>query len=207
MQLNNQKKIDINQSSQSIVYISQDESFGRYDSIYKSLALQADTALDNLGLKTQEMTKILEELLETYSLTFFDDIYKYDKKYKNELDIRKKKDIALKILKRKKAIDCSGGQRKIISILSGLIKALVINVDIIVLDEPLNHLDHKNKLNIVNMLTDIRKEKETNDKITMIIISHCLVFPFINDNDCTQYKINNNELNEILTPKIYHNCL
>lgn len=70
---------------------------------------------------------------------------------------------------RKNGENLSGGQKQIISIL----RALVVDSDIIILDEPFNHLDKETKDKLINFL-----EKYKN---TIIIVSHQNIYSDYNE--------------------------
>lgn len=206
---NSGEELSSDNAQLSLVYISQDEYFGRFDSVVNALYLPTETALQRLSglMSADEKRKKYSEakgLCEEYAIKYFADLYKYDKKYKEARDSEKDR-IVLNILRKKKARDCSGGQKKMLSVLSRLIKCVVMNVDLLVLDEPLNHLDHKNKQVINNILCDILTQKPL---LSAIIVSHCLVFDFIADERCKQYYIDPRSKQLQLQPnKVFHDCL
>lgn len=215
LSLNNQNESDPHDLLLGYTYIEQEESFRKKDSVIKSLGIIGLVALkhvkndfNNLN-EYEDKLKMLDHLVKNYSLEYFEDIYKYDDKYMNCDDKKEKEEIAFRILNKKKAIDCSGGQKKLISLLASLIKAQLLKTDLIVLDEPFNHLDHKNKIKIRDLITNIKNERKgESNPVTLIIVSHCLIFDFIKETDCFQYKIKDHKLVAISeNEKIFHNCL
>lgn len=84
----------------------------------------------------------------------------------------------------------SGGQKKIVHIVREIVKNS--KAYYFLLDEPLNNLDTKNITAISNLIRKI-----SNDKL-VIIVSHCKIFPFINN----EMRIINGNLE-----KCDYNCL
>ena len=62
-----------------------------------------------------------------------------------------------------------------LSVLSGIIKAKVCESSIIIMDEPLNNLDGKNKYYLNKIFSEFR-----NENVAMLIITHCQIFDGIN---------------------------
>lgn len=73
--------------------------------------------------------------------------------------------------------DLSGGQKKIIHIISKIIKAELFDAKVLLMDEPLNNLDIKNKILLNNLIEHLRND---NPDVVILIITHCLVFQNIN---------------------------
>lgn len=71
----------------------------------------------------------------------------------------------------------SGGQQKMINVLSGIIKAEICGLRLMVMDEPLNNLDGKNKKILNDIIQNLRN---TNKDIAIIVITHCQIFDGIN---------------------------
>lgn len=69
----------------------------------------------------------------------------------------------------------SGGQQKMINVLAGVIKAEVCGLKLVVMDEPLNNLDGKNKYILNNLITDLRKKD-----VAILAITHCQIFDGVN---------------------------
>lgn len=212
--LNDSESVDICDVILGFTYIEQEEVFRKSDSVIKCLEIVSEVALKHVKhlLSNDDYVKklnTLNEMVSDYALEYFEDLYKYNDRYLNCDSNAEKKDIAIRILKKKNANDCSGGQKKLVSILAGLIKAQILETDIIAMDEPFNHLDHKNKVKIRNLITDIKNNrKNTRKPVTLFIVSHCLIFDFINDDDCQQYIIKNTCTEKLPNDKkIFHSCL
>lgn len=69
----------------------------------------------------------------------------------------------------------SGGQQKMINVLAGIIKAKVCGLKLIVMDEPLNNLDGRNKDILNTLIKELRAEG-----VAVIAITHCQIFDGIN---------------------------
>ena len=81
----------------------------------------------------------------------------------------------------KKATQFSGGQQKMLNLISGLIKAEVIGAKLILMDEPLNNLDAKNKAIFSAIIAKLRRRRrEEGDPIAIMAITHCQIFEGIN---------------------------
>lgn len=76
----------------------------------------------------------------------------------------------------KRATAFSGGQQKMLNLLGGLIKAEVIGSHLILMDEPLNNLDGKNKAIFREVMRDMRLR----NPIAVVAITHCQIFDGIN---------------------------
>ena len=218
MNLNSSHKfsIDISSFSQNIVeyhksisYLDQHVSFLSRDSVLdavKRFALVALYECRRFYSKTDYRDKLyeIECLSEKYAFDYLVDIYQNSEKYYKSID---KKKTAISILKQVKADNCSYGQQKLISILASIIKAIVLECDILALDEPLNHLDPNNKAYIVKLLSDLieTRNKEGNP-LTIFIVSHCLVFPFIKLPNAYVYRIQDKKL-VMNSEKLFYPCL
>ncbi len=82
---------------------------------------------------------------------------------------------SFRVFKTKGVKTWSGGQQKMINVLAGVIKAKVCGLRLIVMDEPLNNLDGRNK-DILNTLVKELRE----DGVAVIAITHCQIFDRIN---------------------------
>ena len=76
----------------------------------------------------------------------------------------------------KPATAFSGGQQKMLNLLGGLIKAEVLGSRLILMDEPLNNLDGKNKAIFREVMRDMRAR----NPIAVVAITHCQIFDGIN---------------------------
>lgn len=198
---------------QAISYLGQDDIFNSLDNVIEAIARHAQAALlesqkDIDKVKFTAKQDFIKQRSQTLALQYLKELYMYEKRYYESSETVKDK-IALKILKKKPAHSCSFGQQKMISILANFLKSEVMESDLIVMDEPLNHLDAKNKIEVVKLLSQyIVARQQKNNPVTLIMISHCLVFPFINNGKCHQYQIIDNELIPVPEDKkIFINCL
>lgn len=147
-----------------ISYIGQEENFLTADSAYSFIynsckyALAYDKKLSATEKKARlaEVDKLIFEYYEKYLAASFQ-----CKNYKT--------------FKNKNARKWSGGQQKMINVLAGVIKAKVCGLKLLVMDEPLNNLDGKNKFILNNLISDLRKQE-----IAIIAITHCQVFNGVN---------------------------
>jgi ABC-type cobalamin/Fe3+-siderophores transport system ATPase subunit len=147
-----------------VSYIGQEERFQSSDSAYSfiynccKLALSYDKTLSlkQRREKLEEIDKIIFEYYEKYLESSF--------KCKN-----------YKIFKNKNVRFWSGGQQKMINVLAGIIKAKVCGLKLMVMDEPLNNLDGRNKDILNNLIADLRSQE-----IAIIAITHCQIFGGVN---------------------------
>lgn len=79
--------------------------------------------------------------------------------------------------KTEKIARLSGGQQKMVSALAGIIKAEICGLRLLIMDEPLNNLDGKNKYVLSCIIDKLRKN---NTELAIIVITHCQVFDGIN---------------------------
>lgn len=82
---------------------------------------------------------------------------------------------SFKAFKTKGVRTWSGGQQKMINVLAGIIKAKACGLRLIVMDEPLNNLDGRNK----DILNTLVKELRAGG-VAVIAITHCQIFDGIN---------------------------
>ncbi len=162
------KEYDDNQAAalrRDIVYIKQEDTFIQWHSAYNALFSMAEAAISEKYKKENKATYIqklsaIHSLIEEY---FNDHIQKnFDLK-----DFRE--------FKRKRVNSFSGGQRKLLNVLSGFIKARVCDSPLIIMDEPLNNLDGKNKACLNKMISQFK-----NDHTAILVITHCQIFEGIN---------------------------
>lgn len=149
--------------NRQIVDITQEDYFDK-ETVYVALGQSAIRAIENetkLAYCRKELLKKVSERIEYYYNTYL------KKCFSNE---------SLNRMRFKKVTSLSGGQRKMVQVLAGLIKAEVIKSNLILMDEPLNNLDSMFKLLINDVLADLRKKQD----IAIMIITHCHVFREIN---------------------------
>lgn len=88
--------------------------------------------------------------------------------YLKKFDLSHKKHTKLKN-------NVSYGEGKIVHLITRLLKLDVC--DVLLLDEPLNHLSFQNSKKFNDVINDLIKEK---DKLTIIMVSHCKAINFVN---------------------------
>lgn len=98
---------------------------------------------------------------------------------------------------KKRVKQLSGGQKKYLRILQSLERCESSSVRLIILDEPINHLDAYHIASLSNMILRIL---EQNKGLSVLISSHCHAFPFISK----AYEIVNSKL--IHQSYRYFNC-
>ncbi len=145
-----------------IVYIGQEERFLSWHSSYDALYSQAEIAVNEKYSGQTRSRKLFEihKLIEGYFNDYIREIFKC-------------KDF--KEFRKRKVTSFSGGQMKMLSVLSGIIKAKVCESSLIIMDEPLNNLDGKNKYYLNKIFSEFRSES-----VAMLIITHCQIFDGIN---------------------------
>lgn len=146
-----------------ISYIGQDERFQTSDSAYSFIYNSCRYALKSSRKLSPKDSK---ELLKSVG----DVIYGYYEKY---LSSSFKGSYAT--FKRKKVHSWSGGQQKMINVLAGIIKAKLCGLKLVVMDEPLNNLDGRNKFILNSLIADLRKQD-----IAVLAITHCQIFDGVN---------------------------
>lgn len=145
-----------------IVYIGQEERFLSYHSAYDALCFSAETAVREKYSRGER----LERLSRVHSLAreYFDGYLGESLKCKD-----------LKELKKRKVTSFSGGQMKMLSCFAGMIKAAVCESKLIIMDEPLNNLDGKNKYYLNKLVSRL-----LNGSTAILIVTHCQIFDGIN---------------------------
>jgi ABC-type multidrug transport system ATPase subunit len=71
---------------------------------------------------------------------------------------------------------CSGGQRKMLQLYAAFIKIELLHTPILILDEPLNDLDYKNKALVNNEIQRLRESQS----LCIFMVTHCPVIFGIN---------------------------
>ncbi|MBQ8214235.1 MAG: ATP-binding cassette domain-containing protein [Clostridia bacterium] len=148
----------------AVAFIDQEDRFLSSDSAYSYIYNTCKIALDyNRALTAKQKKEMLKKvdamILECYEKHLKDSfLCKSYKSFKNK-NIR----------------TWSGGQQKMISILAGIIKAKVCDLRLLVMDEPLNNLDGKNKSILNKLLSELRQ-----GNIAVIAITHCQIFDGVN---------------------------
>ena len=147
-----------------VSYIGQEEKFLTFDSAYSFIYNYCKHALSydkTVPLKEKrERLKSVDEIIHEY----------YDKYLAASFQCKN-----YRTFKAKNVHSWSGGQQKMINVLAGLIKAEVLGLKLIVMDEPLNNLDGRNKDILNYLITDIRKRD-----VAVMAITHCQIFDGVN---------------------------
>lgn len=147
----------------SVSYIGQEERFLSRDSAYSyiyeccrlTLSYQKLTAAERAE-KLKEVDRRISEYYEKYLAVSF--------RCKN-----------YKTFKNKNVHAWSGGQQKMINVLAGVIKAEVCGLKLLIMDEPLNNLDGRNKDILNKLLKELRSRP-----IAVLAVTHCQIFDGIN---------------------------
>lgn len=156
-----------------IVEIKQMDESESWISAYASIYDQTNYALQKMFSEEETekrriyLIKLIQEFFEGYQLDNGDRLALRDVLG----------GISEKDFKRKKLKSYSGGQQKMVQIIAGFIKAIIIDSPLMIIDEPANNLDGKNKYYLNQLFKFLRKE---NKDLCIVMISHCHVFDDIN---------------------------
>lgn len=155
--------VEIKQMDESESWIS------AYASIYDqtNYALQKMFSLEEIEKRRKKLIELIKEFYDGYQLDNGDSV-----SLKDVLGGISERDF-----KRKKLKSYSGGQQKMVQIIAGFIKAIIIESPFMIIDEPANNLDGKNKYYLNRLFKILRKE---NQNLSIVMISHCHVFDDIN---------------------------
>ena len=148
----------------AVSYIGQEESFLSSDSAYSYIYNTCKIALDydrrmTAAEKRERLRAVdgaISEYYEKYLASSF--LCKNYKTFKN-----------------KSVRAWSGGQQKMINVLAGIIKAKICGLSLVVMDEPLNNLDGRNKDILNKLIRDLRE-----GEVAIIAITHCQIFDGVN---------------------------
>ncbi len=148
----------------AISYIGQEERFLSSDSAYSYIYNACKIALDydrtmtaaQKRQKLSEVDGVIRDYYEKYLASSF--LCKNYKTFKN-----------------KNVRAWSGGQQKMINVLAGIIKAKVCGLRLVVMDEPLNNLDGRNKDILNKLIADLRR-----GDVAIMAITHCQIFDGVN---------------------------
>lgn len=147
-----------------VSYIGQEEIFKTGSTAYSTIYDYCKTAINENKSLTKPQKKQLLTLTQ-------DTIKEYFEKY-----LQKSFECpSFKVFKNKPTKTWSGGQQKMINVLSGVIKAKVCNLKLLVMDEPLNNLDGRNKDILNTLVKELRAQG-----VAVIAITHCQIFDGIN---------------------------
>lgn len=148
----------------SVVYIGQDDRFESWASGYAAMFNPAARAVDNDRALTSAQKKEKRRQIDGAVRAIFRD-------YIAENFVCSD----FKTFKRKSVHAWSGGQQKMLHVLAGVVKAKVCGVRLMVLDEPLNNLDGKNKYYLNKVFSELR-----GGDTAILLITHCQIFDGIN---------------------------
>lgn len=154
---------DISVIRSKIDFIDQDDYVIDRIKVLENLMLPSMIYANEFLKKDKEEYKMKIEQLEKLVDSYFDD---------GTISF-----ITKQQAKKKKYRELSGGQKKIIHVISRIIKAQLFGAKILLMDEPLNNLDIYNKILLNQLIEKLRKE---NPDVVILIITHCLVFKNIN---------------------------
>ena len=144
-----------------IVIIDQKDDYEKSDSGYDVLIRKSEIAIKNEFDRAiqknllKQMRKRSEELFNEY---LKDDLH-----------------CGFKEFTLRKVSSWSGGQIKMIHILSGILKAELMKSRLLLMDEPLNNLDKEYKLKVNRLLQGLMATR-----MAILVITHCHVFEGIN---------------------------
>lgn len=151
---------ELSQLSCAVAFIDQDERFLSSDSAYSYMINVCRIALDGDRSLTpadrRERMRAAEDMIAAY----------YEKYLHRSFD-----GIGYKAFKKRKVRAFSGGQQKMIHVLAGIIKARAAGLSLLIMDEPLNNLDGRNKCILNALIADLRAEG-----IAIMAITHCQIF-------------------------------
>lgn len=166
-------------ADKSIIDFSNDEltklnryvSFVGQEEIFKTGATAYTTIYDYCKTAINESENLTKEEKKRKLASVADVIKEYFDKY-----LQKSFECpSFRAFKTKGVKTWSGGQQKMINVLAGVIKAKVCGLRLIVMDEPLNNLDGRNK----DILNTLIKELRAGG-VAVIAITHCQIFDKIN---------------------------
>lgn len=154
-----------------IVYISQEERFSSYASAEDAILQPTMVAINEEPSLTRRERDGLKARAKQLCDYYFRDVLIKFKSF----------DVSRIVFKCKRATAFSGGQQKMLSLIGGLIKAEVMGAHLVLMDEPLNNLDSKNKAIFRELLDGLRKSSaKRGAPIAIVAITHCQIFEGIN---------------------------
>lgn len=169
--------VNVHNYSRNIIFSQQANYFGYFDNVYENLTRKTIEQIERMDNKEElyEKLNIVINKHKDVLLSLFKDQNQNNKNFK-------------KLLKSFRTRKQSGGVQRMISVLSNFIYAEVIDVELIVLDEPLNELDFVNQRYIKDLIDEMANYK------TLIIISHFLFFDFMINRDIKMYRFINDKI-------------
>lgn len=150
------------------------------------------TQEDYLSLPFKKVETVLKDVISPDIKNKNDYFNHWLERYKPliEDDVRKK-------LLKKRVYSLSGGEKKFVAILKGLIRCDDPKVKLALIDEPINNLDAKHIIQLSDLLLRIQY---FNPDISFVIITHCHAFPIID----VAYEVSNGMINKVNYEE--HNC-
>lgn len=150
---------------------------------------------DYLSLPFKKVENVLKDVISQ-------DIKDKNKYFKNWIERYKpliEDDIRKNLLK-KRIYSLSGGEKKFVALLKGLVRCDDPNVKLALIDEPINNLDAKHIIQFSDLLSRIQY---FNQDLSFVIITHCHAFPVID----VAYEVSNGKFNIVnYENHKCHNC-
>lgn len=155
---------ELTRLNRCVSYVGQEEIFKTGATAYSTIYDYCKTAINE--------SKTLSSDEKKQKLAYAADIIKeyFDKYLQKSFECP-----SFKAFRTKSVKTWSGGQQKMINVLAGIVKAKACGLRLIVMDEPLNNLDGRNK----DILNTLVKELRA-DGVAVIAITHCQIFDGIN---------------------------
>ena len=154
---------ELSRLNRSISYIEQEEHFFNGGSAYTYIRKACELALEHHKRLTpkqkKERLRDVDRVIEDYFVRYLKPSFKCE----------------YKTFRKKNVRAWSGGQQKMINVLSGIIKAKLCDLRLVVMDEPLNNLDACNKNILNSLIADLR-----HGEVAIIAITHCQIFDGVN---------------------------
>lgn len=147
-----------------ISYVGQEEVFKTGATAYSAIYDYCKTAINESETLKKEEKKQRLALADQTIREYF------DKYLQKSFECP-----SFKVFKTKSIRTWSGGQQKMINVLAGVVKAKACGLKLIVMDEPLNNLDGRNKYILNTLVRQLRA-----DGVAVIAITHCQIFDGIN---------------------------
>ena len=150
--------------NRAVAFIGQEERFLSSDSAYSYIYETCRIALSGRHEFTPEQRRERLQKVDEMILAY------YEKYLAKSFECKK-----YKTFKNKSVRAWSGGQQKMINVIAGVIKAQICGLKLVLMDEPLNNLDGKNKDILNKMITDLRRSN-----VAILAITHCQIFDGVN---------------------------
>lgn len=156
---------DLHEYTEFCIYIDQNIEPGKVNRTVEKILLES------IPESIKNKKEYFENFLEKYIILTNED-------KEGEFDFKKKKQT--KPFLKRPYYSLSGGQKKWVCILQGLIKVDVPSIKVAFIDEPLNNLDAKRIKQFSDIMLRIKYIKRQNlENFAFVIVSHCKAFPRI----------------------------